>query len=60
VPPAATLILVEHKIGLVARLCPRIAVMDFGRKIAEGKPDEVLRDPKVIDVYFGQGRVAYA
>jgi branched-chain amino acid transport system ATP-binding protein len=54
VPPTATLILVEHKIDLVARLCPRIAVMDFGRKIAEASPDEVLRDRKVIEVYFGR------
>jgi ABC-type branched-subunit amino acid transport system ATPase component len=54
VPPAMALVVVEHKLDLVARLCPRIAVLDFGRKIAEGAPDEVLRDPEVMQIYFGQ------
>jgi branched-chain amino acid transport system ATP-binding protein len=54
VPAAVTLIVVEHKLDLVAKLCPRIAVLDFGRKIAEGAPDEVLRDPRVMEVYFGR------
>jgi branched-chain amino acid transport system ATP-binding protein len=53
VPTAMTLVLVEHKIDLVRTLCPRIAVLDFGRKIAEGAPDAVLHDPKVMEVYFG-------
>ena len=56
VPAETALILVEHKIELVARLCPRIAVLDFGRKIAEGAPEAVLRDPKVMEVYFGRSR----
>jgi len=55
VPPAVTLIVVEHKLDLVAKLCPRIAVLDFGRKIAEGAPGDVLRDEKVMEVYFGRG-----
>ena len=54
VPAAVTLIVVEHKLDLVAKLCPRIAVLEFGRKIAEGPPDTVLRDPKVMEVYFGR------
>lgn len=56
VPAETALILVEHKIDLVARLCPRIAVLDFGRKIAEGAPEAVLRDPTVMEVYFGRSR----
>jgi len=55
VPPAVTLVVVEHKLDLVAKLCPRIAVLDFGRKIAEGTPHDVLRDEKVMEVYFGRG-----
>lgn len=50
------LVVVEHKLDLVARLCPRIAVLDFGRKIAEGAPGEVLNDAKVMEVYFGRDR----
>ena len=53
VPAETALVVVEHKLDLVARLCPRIAVLDFGRKIAEGAPDAVLRDEKVMEVYFG-------
>jgi branched-chain amino acid transport system ATP-binding protein len=55
VPPAVTLVVVEHKLDLVAKLCPRVAVLDFGRKIAEGAPGDVLRDAKVMEVYFGAG-----
>jgi ABC-type branched-subunit amino acid transport system ATPase component len=58
VPPAMTLVVVEHKLDLVAKLCPRVAVLDFGRKIAEGAPAGVLRDPKVMEVYFGRDRDA--
>ena len=54
VPAEVTLILVEHKIDLVTRLCPRIVVLDFGRKIAEGASEEVLRRPDVMQVYFGR------
>ncbi len=56
VPAETALVVVEHKLDLVAKLCPRIAVLDFGRKIAEGAPGEVLNDAKVMEVYFGRGR----
>jgi branched-chain amino acid transport system ATP-binding protein len=56
VPAETALVVVEHKLDLVANLCPRIAVIDFGRKIAEGAPDAVLRDAKVMEVYFGPER----
>jgi branched-chain amino acid transport system ATP-binding protein len=54
VPPAVTLMVVEHKLDLVAKLCPRVAVLDFGRKIAEGAPGDVLREAKVMEVYLGR------
>ncbi len=57
VPRDTALILVEHKLGLVMELCARVAVLDFGRKIAEGPPGEVLRDRRVAEVYLGRAAV---
>jgi branched-chain amino acid transport system ATP-binding protein len=48
------MILVEHDIDSVARLVDRIVVLDFGKKIADGPPADVLRDPLVRTAYFGQ------
>jgi ABC-type branched-subunit amino acid transport system ATPase component len=48
------IVLVDHDLSLITRLCDRLHVLDFGRTVASGTPDEVTADPRVIEAYIGR------
>jgi branched-chain amino acid transport system ATP-binding protein len=51
------MIIVEHKLQQLMKIVDRIVVLNFGVLIADGKPQEVVRNPQVIEAYFGEGGI---
>jgi len=50
-----TVVLIEHDMGVVMDISDRVVVLDYGKKIGDGTPDEVRRNPEVISAYLGTG-----
>ena len=53
-----TIVLVEHVVKAITGACDRVVVLDAGKKLAEGSPDAIVRDPAVIEAYLGTGHAA--
>ena len=55
-----SILLIEHDMNLVMGICDKITVLDYGKIIAVGSPDEIKNNPKVIKAYLGEEAVVHA